>query len=124
MEPIQLTLDFHFGDDDTEGKISVKNAEKFVEEAQKLTQKIETIKTNIVDSFKRKKGNYKISKSIRDKINIYMYIKIIFLLFFAILQTIMITSIFSKMKVKIVKKVELNSDEKKNLKVKAIDEIL
>ena len=124
LDPIKLTLDFHFGDDDTEGKISVKNAENFVEEAKKLTQKIETIKTNIVDSFKRKKENYKIAKNIRDRINICMYIKIIFLFFFAILQTVMITSIFNKAKIKIVKKVELNNDESKRLKNKQNDDIL
>ena len=122
LEPVRLTLDFHFGDDGSEEKISVQNAENFVDEAQKLTNKIETIKTNIVDSYKRKKENYKIAKNIRDKINICMYVKIIFLLFFAVLQVVMIRSIFNQ--VKIVKKVELNNDETKSLKNKANDDIL
>ena len=122
LESHKLTLSFYFGDEYSEGKISKKNAENFVDGVAKLTQKIETLKFNIENSALRKKSNYKIAQNIRKKINICTIIKIIFLLVFATLQLILITSIFNK--VKIVKKVEIANEENKPLKSQKNKDIL
>ena len=118
----QVTLSFHFGDEHKEGKLSVENVESFVESVSKLKDKIDNLKFNLGNSVIRKKTHYSVAESIRKKINICTIIKIVFLLFFSALQLILITNIFNK--VKVVKKVEINIDEKRPLKGKTNDEIL
>ena len=118
----QVTLSFYFGDENKNEKLSIKNVEDFVESVSKLTQKVDKLKFNIGNSAIRKKTHFKIAEEIRNKINRYTIIKIVFLLFFAILQIILITSIFNK--VKVVKKLEINKEEKNPLKNKTDDEIL
>ena len=56
MASHQITLNFHFGDEHTEGKVSVKNAESFVDSVTKLAQKIDDLKFNIGNSVIKKKG--------------------------------------------------------------------
>ena len=118
----QVTLSFYFGDENKDEKLSIKNVEDFVESVSKLTQKVDKLKYNIGSSAIRKKTHFKIAEEIRNKINRYTIIKIVFLLFFAVLQIILITSIFNK--VKVVKKLEINNEEKKPLKNMTNDEFL
>ena len=118
----QITLNFHFGDEHTEGKVSVKNAESFVDSVTKLAQKIDDLKFNIGNSVIKKKTHFKIAQKIREKINICTGIKIVFLLVFAVIQIIMITSIFNK--VKIVKRVEVKGEEQDPLKNNPKNDIL
>ena len=118
----QVTLSFYFGDENKNEKLSIKNVEDFVASVSKLTHKVDMLKFNIGNTAIRKKTHFKVAEEIRNKINLYTIIKIVFLLFFAVLQIILITSIFNK--VKIVKKLEINNEEKNPLKNKTKDEIL
>ena len=118
----QVTLSFHFGDEHKEEKLSIENVESFVDSVSKLKDKIDNLKFNIGNSVIRKKTHYNVAESIRKKINICTIIKIVFLLFFSALQLILITNIFNK--VKVVKKVEIKTDEKKPLKNNIDDDIL
>ena len=111
-----ITLSFHFAGEDSEDKLSTKNVESFIENVNKLSNKMETIKFNIGHSAINKKDHRKIMKNIRKKINIYSSIKIIFVLFFSIIQIILITNIFNKAKG--VKRIKLNEDEQNPLKNK------
>ena len=118
----QVTLSFYFGDENKNEKLSIKNVEDFVESVSKLTNKVDMLKFNIGNTAIRKKTHFKVAEEIRNKINLYAIIKIVFLLFFSVHQIILITSIFNK--VKIVKKLEINNEEKNPLKNKTKDEIL
>ena len=118
----QVTLSFYFADENKEEKLSIKNVEDFVESVSKLTQKVDRIKFNIGNTAIRRKTHFNVAEEIRNKINTYTIVKIVFLLFFAIIQIILISSIFNK--VKIVKKLEINNEEKKPLKNKTNDEFL
>ena len=118
----QVTLSFFFGDENSNEKLSIKNVENFVESVSKLSKKIDRLKFNIGNSAIRKKTHFNIADNIRNKINICTVIKIIFLLFFSVIQILLITSIFNK--VKITKKIEINSDEKNPLKNKTNPDFL
>ena len=118
----QVTLSFFFGDENSNEKLSIKNVENFVDGVSKLSKKIDKLKFNIGNSAIIKKTHFNIAENIRNKINICTIIKIIFLLFFSVIQIVLITSIFSK--VKIIKKIEINSDEKKPLKNKINQDFL
>jgi hypothetical protein len=56
---------------------------------------------------------------IRNKINIFTSVKIIFVLFFSVIQISLITNIFNKAKT--VKKIKLNDEEQNPLKTKKAD---
>ena len=118
----QITLSFHFAGEDSEDKLSVKNVESFIESVGKLSNKMETIKFNIGHSAINKKNHRKIMKEIRQKINIYTWIKIIFVLFFSVIQITLITNIFNKAKG--VKRIKLNDDEQNPLKNKNNKELI
>ena len=118
----QVTLSFFFGDENSNEKLSIKNVENFVESVSKLSKKIDRLKFNIGNSAIRKKTHFNIAENIRNKINFCTIIKIIFLLFFSAIQILLITFIFNK--VKVLKKIEINNDEKKPLKNKTNQEYL
>ena len=122
----QLTLSFYFGDENKDEKLSIKNVEDFVQSVNKITEKVDKLKFNVGNYAIKKKTHYDIAEEIRKKINTYTIIKIVFLLFFSIIQIILITSIFNK--VKVVKKLEINNnndnEEKNPLKTKTKDEFL
>ena len=61
-------------------------------------------------------------RNIREKINLYTWLKIIFVLFFSIIQIVLITNIFNK--AQIVKRIKLNEDENNPLKNKKNAEIV
>ncbi len=103
-----VNLSFYFGDENDEEKLSIKNVERFVDNVSKLSKRIDTLKFNLGNSVIRKKAYLEIAQTIRKKINICTIIKIIFILIFAGLQLVLITSIFNK--VKIVKKPIINND--------------
>ena len=103
-----VNLSFYFGDENDEEKLSIKNVERFVDNVSKLSKRIDTLKFNLGNSVIRKKAYLEIAQTIRKKINICTIIKIIFILIFAGLQLVLITSIFNK--VKIVKKPLINND--------------
>ena len=114
-----VTLSFHFASEDSEDKLSTKNIQSFIENVGKLSNKMETIKFNIGLSAFNKKNNRKIMENIRNQINIYTTIKIIFVLFFSIIQISLITNIFNKEKN--AKKINLNNEEQNPLKSKKND---
>ena len=116
-----ITLSFHFGGEDSEDKLSTKNVESFIESVGKLSNKMETIKFNIGHAAINKKNHRIIMQNLREKINLYTWLKIIFVLFFSIIQITLITSIFNKAKV--VKRIKLNEDENNPLKNKKNNEI-
>ena len=122
LAPHQVTLSFYFGDENSEEKLSIKNVENFVDSVSQLTKKIDRLGFNIGNTAIRKKTHFDIAEDIRNKINICTIVKIVFLLFFSIIQIILITSIFNK--VKVVKKIEFNNDEKTPLKNKNKDDFL
>ena len=117
-----ITLSFHFVGEDSEDKLSTKNVENFIESVGKLSNKMETIKFNIGLAAINKKNHRIIMRNIREKINLYTWLKIIFVLFFSIIQIILITNIFNKAKV--VKRIKLNEDENNPLKNKKNSEIV
>ena len=117
-----ITLSFHFAGEDSEDKLSTKNVESFIENVNKLSNKMETIKFNIGHSAINKKDHRKIMKNIRKKINLYTSIKIIFVLFFSIIQITLITNIFNKAKGG--KRIKLNEDEQNPLKNKKNNEFI
>jgi hypothetical protein len=114
-----VTLSFHFAQENSEDKLSIENVENFVENVNKLSNKMETIKFNIGHSAVNKKNHRKILENIREQINIYSLIKIIFVLFFSIIQIGLITNIFNKATK--TKKIKLNEEENNPLKNKNND---
>ena len=121
LESHPITLSFHFAGEDSEDKLSTKNVESFIESVGKLSNKMETIKFNIGHAAINKKNHRIIMRNIREKINLYTWLKIIFVLFFSIIQITLITNIFNKAKV--VKRIKLNEDENNPLKNKKNNEI-
>ena len=95
--------------------------ESFIESVGKLSNKMETIKFNIGHAAINKKNHRIIMQNLREKINLYTWLKIIFVLFFSIIQITLITNIFNKAKV--VKRIKLNEDENNPLKNKKNNEI-
>ena len=122
LAPHPITLSFHFAGEDSEDKLSTKNVESFIESVGKLSNKMETIKFNIGHAAINKKNHRIIMRNIREKINLYTWIKIIFVLFFSIIQITLITNIFNKAKG--VKRIKLNEDEKDPLKNKKNNEFV
>ena len=118
----KLTLSFHFAGEDSEDKLSTKNVESFIESVGKLSNKMETIKFNIGHAALNKKNHRIIMRNIREKINLYTWLKIIFVLFFSIIQIVLITNIFNKAQT--VKRIKLNEDENNPLKNKKNSEIV
>ena len=114
----KVTLNFYFGDENAEGKLSLTNVENFVDSVSKLSKRIDLLKSNLGDSVIRKKTYLEIAQTIRKKINICTIIKIIFILFFVGLQLILITSIFNKTKIDKKKIITNDNDEQKPLKNK------
>ena len=109
-----VTLSFHFASEDSEDKLSTKSIKSFVENVDKLSNKMETIKFNIGISAVNKKNNRQIMENIRSQINIFTSIKIIFVLFFSAIQISLITNIFNNAKK--IKKIKLNEEEQNPLK--------
>ena len=109
-----VTLSFHFASEDSEDKLSTKSIKSFVENVDKLSNKMETIKFNIGLSAVNKKNNRQIMENIRSQINVFTSIKIIFVLFFSAIQISLITNIFNNAKK--VKKIKLNEEEQNPLK--------
>ena len=114
-----VTLSFHFANENSEDKLSTKSIKSFIENVDKLSNKMETIKFNIGLSAVNKKNNRQIMVDIRNKINIFTSVKIIFVLFFSVIQISLITNIFNKAKT--VKKIKLNDEEQNPLKTKKAD---
>ena len=117
-----VTLSFHFASEDSQDKLSTQNVENFVENVSKLSNKMETIKFNIGHAALNKKNHFKILNNIRNAINLYTGIKIIFVLFFSVIQLVLITSILNKGKN--IKKISLENEEQKLLKNKINDQII
>ena len=117
-----ITLSFHFAGEDSEDKLSTKKVESFIESVGKLSNKMETIKFNIGHAAINKKNHRIIMRDIREKINLYTWLKIIFVLFFSIIQVALITNIFNKAQT--VKRIKLNEDENNPLKNKKNAEIV
>ena len=116
----KLTLSFHFAGEDSEDKLSTKNVESFIENVDKLSNKMEAIKFNIGHSSINKKNHRKILLDIRKRINIFTSIKIIFVLFFSVIQLSLITNIFNKEKSSKRIKLEEEQNPLKNNKNKEI----
>ena len=116
----KLTLSFHFAGEDSEDKLSTKNVESFIENVDKLSNKMEAIKFNIGHSAINKKNHRKILLDIRKRINIFTSIKIIFVLFFSVIQLSLITNIFNKEKSAKRIKLEEEQNPLKNNKNKEI----
>ena len=116
----KLTLSFHFAGEDSEDKLSTKNVESFIENVDKLSNKMEAIKFNIGHSSINKKNHRKILLDIRKRINIFTSIKIIFVLFFSVIQLSLITNIFNKEKSAKRIKLEEEQNPLKNNKNKEI----
>ena len=116
----KLTLSFHFAGEDSEDKLSTKNVESFIENVDKLSNKMEAIKFNIGHSSINKKNHRKILLDIRKRINIFTSIKIIFVLFFSAIQLSLITNIFNKEKSTKRIKLEEEQNPLKNNKNKEI----
>ena len=51
----KVTLNFYFGDENAEGKLSLTNVENFVDSVSKLSKRIDLLKSNLGDSVIRKK---------------------------------------------------------------------
>ena len=81
---------------------------------------METIKFNIGHSSINKKNHRKILFDIRKRINIFTTIKIIFVLFFSLIQLTLITNIFNKAKGEKRIKLEDEQNPLKNNKNKEI----
>ena len=111
LAPTKVTLSFEFdyGTNDY-GMISIKTIENFVHVVDNLEKKLKKLQFNIRNSAVRKKAHFNIANSIRNKINIYAFAKIGFLILFSIFQLMMITSIFNN--VKVVKQININSETK------------
>ena len=111
LAPTKVTLSFEFdyGTNDY-GMISIKTIENFVHVVDNLEKKLKKLQFNIRNSAVRKKAHFNIANSIRRKINIYAFAKIGFLILFSIFQLMMITSIFTN--VKVVKQININSETK------------
>ena len=114
-----VTLSFHFANENSEDKLSTKSIKSFIENVDKLSNKMETIKFNIGLAAVNKKNNRQIMENIRNKINIFASVKIIFVLFFSAIQISLITNIFNK--AKSIKKIKLNDEEQNPLKTKKAD---
>ena len=116
----KITLSFHFAGEDSEDKLSTKNVASFIENVDKLSNRMETIKFNIGHASINKKNHRKILLDIRKRINIFTTIKIIFVLFFSIIQLTLITNIFNKAKGEKRIKLEDEQNPLKNNKNKEI----
>ena len=114
----KLTLSFHFAGEDSEDKLSTKNVESFIENVDKLSNKMEAIKFNIGHSSINKKNHRKILLDIRKRINIFTSIKIIFVLFFSVIQLSLITNIFNKEKS--AKRIKLEEEQNPLIKTKKL----
>ena len=111
LAPTKVTLSFEFDYGTTDfGMISIKTIENFVHVVDSLEKKLKKLQFNIRNSAVRKKAHFNIAESIRKKINIYAFAKIGFLILFSIFQLMMITSIFTN--VKVVKQININSETK------------
>ena len=117
-----VTLSFHFAKENSKDKLSTKDVEGFIENVNKLSNKMETIKFNIGHAALNKKNNRKIMQDLRDQISIYTTLKIIFVLFFSMVQISLITNIFNNAKK--VKRIKLNDEEQDPLKNKKSNEFL
>ena len=116
----KITLSFHFAGEDSEDKLSTKNVASFIENVDKLSNRMETIKFNIGHASINKKNHRKILLDIRKRINIFTTIKIIFVLFFSVIQLTLITNIFNKAKGEKRIKLEDEQNPLKNNKNKEI----
>ena len=116
----KITLSFHFAGEDSEDKLSTKNVASFIENVIKLSNRMETIKFNIGHASINKKNHRKILLDIRKRINIFTTIKIIFVLFFSVIQLTLITNIFNKAKGEKRIKLEDEQNPLKNNKNKEI----
>ena len=105
---IILTFEFDYGTNDS--IISIHTIENFVQSIDNLEKKLKKLQFNIRNSAVRKRTHFNIANSIRKKINIYAFLKIGFLIIFSIFQLMMITSIFSN--VKILKQINVNSEKR------------
>ena len=104
---VTLSFEFDYGFNDY-SMISIHTIENFVNAVDNLEKKLKKLQFNIRNSAVRKKTHFTIAESIRKKINIYAFIKIGFLILFTVFQLMMITSIFSN--VKVVKQINVNSE--------------
>ena len=116
----KITLSFHFAGEDSEDKLSTKNVASFIGNVDKLSNRMETIKFNIGHASINKKNHRKILLDIRKRINIFTTIKIIFVLFFSVIQLTLITNIFNKAKGEKRIKLEDEQNPLKNNKNKEI----
>ena len=116
----KITLSFHFAGEHSEDKLSTKNVASFIENVDKLSNRMETIKFNIGHASINKKNHRKILLDIRKRINIFTTIKIIFVLFFSVIQLTLITNIFNKAKGEKRIKLEDEQNPLKNNKNKEI----
>ena len=116
----KITLSFHFAGEDSEDKLSTKNVASFIENVDKLSNRMETIKFNIGHASINKKNHRKILLDIRKRINIFTTIKIIFVLFFSVIQLTLITNIFNRAKGEKRIKLEDEQNPLKNNKNKEI----
>ena len=117
-----VTLSFHFANENSLDKLTTENVENFVENVSKLSNKMETIKFNIGHAAINKRNHFKILENIRSAINLYTWIKIIFVIFFSMFQLVLITSIFNKANDH--KRIKLENDEQKPLKNNNIDQYI
>ena len=117
-----VTLSFHFAKENSKDKLSTKDVEGFIENVNKLSNKMETIKFNIGHAALNKKNNRKIMEDLRDQISIYTTLKIIFVLFFSTVQISLITNIFNNAKK--VKRIKINDEEQDPLKNKKNNEFI
>ena len=116
---ITLSFELNYSADDSSA-ISIRTIENFVNVVTGLEKKFKMLQFNIRNSAVRKRAHFDIAESIRKKINIYALIKIGFLIAFTIFQLMMLTSIFTN--VKIVKQINVNS-ERRPLKYGKKDEL-
>lgn len=95
----KITLTFQFENEEREtDMVSIQSVEYFVSGVHILEKKLDRLNFNVGNSAVRKKTHFNISNSIRNKINIYAIIKIIFLVIFSLFQIFMITSVFRNIK--------------------------
>ena len=106
---VTLSFEFDYGTTDF-GMISIRTIENFVHVVDSLEKKLKKLQFNIRNSAVRKKAHFNIAESIRKKINLYAFAKIGFLILFSVFQIMMITSIFTN--VKVVKQININSETK------------
>ena len=106
---ITLTFELDYGVLESE-VISIRTIENFVKVVDNLEKKLKKLQFNIRNSAVRKRAHFKIANDIRKKINLYALVKIGFLIIFSVFQLMMITSIFTN--VKVVSQININSERK------------